>query len=144
MWSNLRQADPSRFQRLAQFDQALRERQQRIAAIAHARGVHEREQAHLDAVARAAARAKQDQHFEQLAEQHIPNWSQIRGEVTAQARKTLQNAGLSQEDIQRFWDGEDAVDAHSSVLQLMLAKAAHVIAHRKSAPTNHGKQICRR
>ena len=73
---------------------------------------------------RATARAKQDQHFEQLAEQHIPNWSQIRGEVTAQARKTLQNAGLSQADIQRFWDGEDAVDAHSSVLQLMMAKAA--------------------
>ena len=59
----LRQADPARFQRLAQFDQALRERQQRIAAIANARGVHEREQAHIDAVARAAARAKQDQAF---------------------------------------------------------------------------------
>jgi hypothetical protein len=86
--------------------------------------VHEREQAQLDALARAAARAKQDQYFEQLATQHIPNWESIRGEVTAQARKTLQNAGLSDSDIQRLWTGDEAVDAHSSVLQLILAKAA--------------------
>ena len=41
-----------------------------------------------------------------------------------QARKTLENAGLSENDIQRFWTGDDAVDAHVSVLQLILAKAA--------------------
>jgi hypothetical protein len=44
--------------------------------------------------------------------------------VRAQARKTLESAGLSQADIQRLWTGDEAVDAHSSVLQLVLAKAA--------------------
>ena len=120
----LRQADPARFQRLAQFDQALRERQQRIAAIANQRAAHEAEQARIEATARAAARAQQDRHFEQLAAQHIPNWQTVRGEVTEQARKTLQNAGLSDSDIKRLWDGDEVVDAHSSVLQLILAKAA--------------------
>ena len=63
-------------------------------------------------------------HFEQLAAQHIPNWERVHGEVRAQARKTLQNAGLSESDIKRLWTGDEAVDAHSSVLQLILAKAA--------------------
>ena len=65
-----------------------------------------------------------DQAFERLAEQHIPNWERVHGEVRAQARKTLQNAGLSENDIKRLWSGDEAVDAHSSVLQLLLAKAA--------------------
>jgi len=121
---DLRQKDFARFQKLALADKMLRERQQKIAAIAHQRGVHEREKAHLNAVSRAAARAKEDKAFEQLATQHIPNWESVRGEVTAQARKTLQNAGLSDSDIQRLWTGDEAVDAHSSVLQLILAKAA--------------------
>jgi hypothetical protein len=120
----LRQADPSRFHRLAQFDQALRDRQQRIAAIAHARGVHEQQQAQIDARARAAARAQQDQAFERLAAQHIPNWERISGEVRVQARKTLQAAGLSDDNMRRLWTGDESIDAHSSVLQLILAKAA--------------------
>ena len=59
-----------------------------------------------------------------LRAQHIPNWERVHGEVRAQARKTLQNAGLSENDIKRLWSGDEAVDAHSSVLQLILAKAA--------------------
>ena len=89
----LRQADPARFQRLAQYDAAVRDRQQRIAAIANQRDVHEREQAQIEATARAAARARRIRHFEQLATQHIPNWESMRGEVTAQARKTLLERG---------------------------------------------------
>jgi hypothetical protein len=121
---NLRQTDPARFQKLANYDQALRERQQRIAALAQQRNVHEQQQAQIAAQERAAQRAKQDQHFERLAAQHIPNWERVHGEVREQARKTLESAGLSQADIQRLWTGDEAVDAHSSVLQLVLAKAA--------------------
>ena len=79
----LRVQDPQRFQKLAMADQMLRERQQKIAALAHQRGVHEREQAQINALARAAARAKQDQAFERLAAQHIPNWERVHGEVRA-------------------------------------------------------------
>ena len=105
--------------------------------------MHEREQAQIDAVARAAARAKQDQAFEQLAAQHIPNWERVHGEVRAQARKTLQNAGLSENEIKRLWTGDEAVDAHSSVLQLVLQKPPSGIWHRKRQDKS-GKQICRR
>ena len=73
------------------------------------------EQAQINAQARAAARAEQDNAFEQLAAQHIPNWERVHGEVRQQARKTLENAGFSQDEIQRFWTGDDAIDAHSSV-----------------------------
>jgi hypothetical protein len=121
---DLRQKDPARHQKLMMADQMLRERQQRIAAIANARDVHEREQARIEATARAAARARQDQAFEQLAAQHIPGWERNHGEVRAQARRTLQTAGLSENDIQRLWTGDESIDAHSSVLQLVLAKAA--------------------
>ena len=130
---NLRQTDPARFQKLANYDQALRERQQRIATLAQQRGVHEQRQAQINAQARAAARAEQDKAFEQLAARHIPNWDRVHGEVRQQARKTLESAGLSQADIQRLWTGDDAVDAHSSVLQLILAKAAPMIARKKRA-----------
>ena len=68
----------------------------------------------------------------------------MRGEVTAQARKTLQNAGLSDSDIKRLWDGDEAVDAHSSVLQLILAKAALYDRAQEKAQTSHDNQICRR
>jgi hypothetical protein len=44
--------------------------------------------------------------------------------VRQQARKTLESAGLSQSQIQRLWTGDESIDAHSSVLQLVLAKAA--------------------
>jgi hypothetical protein len=44
--------------------------------------------------------------------------------VRAQAKRTLQTAGLSENDIQRLWTGDESIDAHSSVLQLVLAKAA--------------------
>jgi hypothetical protein len=53
----LRQKDPARFQRLAQYDTALRQHQQRIAAMAQQRGVHEQQQAQINAQQRAAARA---------------------------------------------------------------------------------------
>jgi hypothetical protein len=121
---NLRVRDPERFQKLAMADQMLRERQARIAFLAQQRAQHEQRQAQIAAQERAAARAKQDQQFEHLAAQHIPNWERVHGEVRAQARKTLESAGLSQADIQRLWTGDEAVDAHSSVLQLVLAKAA--------------------
>ena len=102
----LRQKDPARFQKLAMADQMLRQRQQKIAALAHQRGVHEREQAHLNAVSRAAARAKQDKAFETLAAQHIPNWETVQGEVRQQAVKTLEAAGLSQDEIRHLWSGD--------------------------------------
>jgi hypothetical protein len=121
----LRVQDPQRFQKLAMADQMLRERQQKIAAIAHQRGVHQREQAQIEAQARAAARAQQDQAFEQLAAQHIPNWETVHGEVKQQAVKTLEAAGLSQDEIRHLWTGDhDGIDPHSSALQLILAKAA--------------------
>ena len=44
--------------------------------------------------------------FEQLAAQHIPNWERVHGEVRPQARKTLQSAGLSEDDINTFGRGE--------------------------------------
>ena len=94
MSSNLRQAIPQRFQKLAMADQMLRERQQKIAAIAHQRGVHEREQAQINAVARAAARAKQDQAFEQLAAQHIPNWETVHWRGEAAGSQDVGERGL--------------------------------------------------
>ena len=58
------------------------------------RGVHEREQAHLDAVARAAARAKLDKQFEAnrasaYSELGTGPW---RGEGSRLARRYLQRA----------------------------------------------------
>ena len=42
-----------------------------------------------------------------------------------QAKKTLVNAGLSEAQIHHLWSGDhDGIDVHSSVLQLVLAKAA--------------------
>jgi hypothetical protein len=71
---HLRQNDPARFQRLAQFDQALRERQARIGTLAQQRLQNEQQQAQAAAQQRAAARAAEDAAFERLASQHIPNW----------------------------------------------------------------------
>jgi hypothetical protein len=121
---DLRQKDPARFQKLANYDAALRDRQQRIAAMAQQRGVHEQQQAQVNAQARAAARQAEDAAFEEKAARHIPNWEQVQGEVRTQARKTLQAAGLSENEIHHLWNGHDALDAHSSTLQLILAKAA--------------------
>jgi hypothetical protein len=121
---NLRQTDPARFQKLAMADQMLRERQQRIAALAQHRGQQEQQQEQASRQQRAAARAIQDKAFEMLAAQHIPNWQTSHTEIRSQARKTLENAGLSDGQIQRLWNGDDSIDAHSSVLQLVLAKAA--------------------
>jgi hypothetical protein len=121
---DLRVRDPARHAQLMQADQMLRERQLRIRFIAQQRGVHEQRQAQINSQARARARAKQDEQFEHLAEQHIPNWSSVHGEVRQQAVKTLEAAGLSKDEIRHLWSGDDSIDAHSSVLQLILAKAA--------------------
>jgi hypothetical protein len=121
---DLRVRDPARFQRLAQFDQAMRERQARIGSLAQQREQNERQQAQINAQQRAAARAEQDAAFERLASQHIPNWERNHAEVRAQARATLQNAGMSPEELHHLWNGDHSIDVHSSVLQLVLAKAA--------------------
>jgi hypothetical protein len=120
----LRVQDPARFQKLVQYDAALKDRQQKIAVLTQLRGQQERQQAQINAQARAAARAEQDRAFEQLATQHIPNWESNHGQIRQQARTTLENAGLSQEEIHHLWNGDHSIDAHSSVLQLILAKAA--------------------
>jgi hypothetical protein len=121
---DLRQRDPARFQRLAQFDQAMRQRQSRIVSLAQQREQNERQQAQADAQQRAAARAEEDAAFERLAAQHIPNWQTVSGQVRAQARTTLENAGLSKEQLHYLWNGDHSIDIHSAVLQLMVAKAA--------------------
>jgi hypothetical protein len=92
--------------------------------MAQQRGAHEQQQAQASAQQRAAAREQQDAAFEASAAKHIPNWNRVQGEVRTQARKTLESAGLSQADIHRLWNGHDSIDAHSSVLQTVLAKAA--------------------
>jgi hypothetical protein len=121
----LRQQDPARFQRLAQYDAALRDRQQKIAALTQQRITRDQQQQQAASAERAAARAEQDRAFEQIAAQHIPNWDRVHGEVRAQAKKTLVNAGLSEAQIHHLWSGDhDGIDVHSSVLQLILAKAA--------------------
>jgi hypothetical protein len=121
---DLRQKDPARFQRLAQYDQALRDRQARIATMTRERLARDQQAQQSAAQERAAARAEQDRAFEVLAAQHIPNWDRSHAEVRAQAKKTLVNAGLSEAEIQHLWTGDHTIDAHSSVLQLVLAKAA--------------------
>jgi hypothetical protein len=122
---DLRVRDPARFQRLAQFDQAMRERQVRIAAMTKTRQANEAAQEMRVRAERAAARAEQDKAFEQLVAQHIPNWERSHAEIRAQAKKTLVNAGLSEPEIHHLWNGDhDGIDVHSSVLQLILAKAA--------------------
>jgi hypothetical protein len=121
---DLRARDPARHQRLMQYDAALRDRQARIAALTQQRIARDQQQSQADAQARAAARAEQDAAFERLAAQHIPNWERNHAEVRAQARRTLENAGLSAEEIHHLWNGDHSIDVHSSVLQLMLAKAA--------------------
>ena len=106
MWSNCAKLIPQDFKGWLNSIRLLRERQQRIAALANQSDVHEREQAHIDAVARAAARAQQDKHFEQLAAQHIPNWESVAWRSNRRKlAKTLQNAGLSDSDIKRYVDG---------------------------------------
>ena len=120
----LRVQDPARFQRLAQYDAALKDRQQKIAALSTQRMQREQQQEQAASAERAAARAAEDAAFERLAAQHIPNWERVSGEVRQQARTTLENAGLSREQIHYLWNGDHSIDAHSSVLQLVLAKAA--------------------
>jgi hypothetical protein len=116
--------DPKRFERLVQYDAALRDRQQKIAALSQQRIARDQQQAQAAAQERAAARAEQDAAFERLAAQHIPNWERNHAEVRAQARATLENAGMSSEEIFHLWNGDHSIDAHSSILQLVLAKAA--------------------
>jgi hypothetical protein len=120
----LRQQDPARHARLMQADQALKQSQQRVAAMAQQRSQREQQQAQASAQQRAAARAAEDKAFEASAARHIPNWERVQGEVKAQARKTLEAAGLSQAEIHHLWTGDHSIDAHSSVLQTVLAKAA--------------------
>jgi hypothetical protein len=117
--------DPARFQKLAQYEATKRDRAQKIAALTQQRGAREQQQAQINAQQRAAARAEQDAAFERLAAQHIEGWERNHAEVRAQAKKTLVNAGLSEAQIQHLWSGDhDGIDVHSSVLQLVLAKAA--------------------
>jgi hypothetical protein len=120
----LRVQDPARFQRLAQYDAALKDRQQKIAALSAQRMQREQQQEQAASAERAAARAAEDAAFERLAAQHIPNWERNHAEVRAQARTTLQNAGLSPEQLHYLWNGDHSIDVHSSILQLVLAKAA--------------------
>jgi hypothetical protein len=122
---DLQQKDPARFQRLAQFDHAMRERQARIGSLAQQRIAREQQETQAASAERAAARAAEDEAFERLAAQHIPNWERNHAEVKAQARKTLVSAGMSEAQISHLWNGDhDGIDVHSSVLQLVLAKAA--------------------
>jgi hypothetical protein len=121
---HLRQTDPARHQKLMMADQMVRERQQKIAAVTQQRQGQEAQQARINAQARAAARAEQDRAFEQLASQHIPGWDRNHGQIRQQARTTLEAAGLSQAEIHHLWNSDDTIDAHSSALQLILAKAA--------------------
>jgi hypothetical protein len=120
----LRVQDPARYQRLAQYDAALKDRQQKISALATQRNAREQQAAQQASAERAAARAAEDAAFERLAAQHIPNWERNHAEVRAQARTTLQNAGLSPEQLHYLWNGDHSIDIHSSILQLVLAKAA--------------------
>jgi hypothetical protein len=120
----LRVQDPARYQRLVQYDAALKDRQQKISALTQQRIARDQQEAQVASAERAAARAEQDAAFERLAATHIPDWERNHAEVKAQARKTLENAGLSQEEIHHLWHGNHSIDAHSSVLQLVLAKAA--------------------
>jgi hypothetical protein len=120
----LRQTDPARFQRLAQYDAALRDRQQKISALTQQRIAHDQQQQQQASAERAAARAAEDAAFERLAAQHIPGWERNHAEVRAQARQTLQNAGLSPDELHYLWNGDHSIDVHSSILQLVLAKAA--------------------
>jgi hypothetical protein len=120
----LRISDPARHQKLMMADAMVRERQQKIAAVMQQRQAQEAQRAQINAQARAAARAEQDRAFEQIAAQQIPGWERNHAEVRAQARTTLENAGLSQEEIHHLWNSDDTIDAHSSALQLILAKAA--------------------
>jgi hypothetical protein len=120
----LRVQDPARYQRLVQYDAALKDRQQKISALATQRNAREQQAAQQASAERAAARAAEDAAFERLAAQHIPNWERNHAEVRAQARQTLQNAGLSPEQLHYLWNGDHSIDVHSSILQLVLAKAA--------------------
>jgi hypothetical protein len=121
----LRQKDPARYARLVQADQALRVRQQRIAAMAQQRSQREAQEAQITAQQRAAARAQQDADFERRAERIVgPAWQQNKSEVHAAARKTLEAAGLTPQQISNLWHGNDVVDMHSAVLQEVLLKAS--------------------
>jgi hypothetical protein len=44
--------------------------------------------------------------------------------VRQQAVKTLESAGMSEQEIKHLWTSDDAIDVHSSVAQLLIAKAA--------------------
>ena len=44
--------------------------------------------------------------------------------MRAQARKTLESAGLTPEQLHHLWNGDHSIDVHSSILQLVMAKAA--------------------
>jgi hypothetical protein len=117
---DLRQKAPARFQQLIAADAALKQYQLQLNNFAQQRG--QRSQA--AAQQRANARARQDHAFEEKAARLIPNWEHVGPEVRQQAHRTLQDAGMSPEEIQHLWTGDHSIDAHSSVLQLVLAKAA--------------------
>jgi hypothetical protein len=121
----LRQKDPARFQRLMQADQALQQSGQRVAALAQQRGLREQQQTLEEQQQRAASRAQQDADFERRAERIVgPRWRENASEVHAAARKTLESAGLTPQQISNLWHGNDVVDMHSAVLQEVLLKAS--------------------
>jgi hypothetical protein len=124
--------NPAKFQRFVQLDAAMLDRGRKAIAMEQQRAVQaqqlaaqEAAQQEQRAAERQRMRAEQDQYFERLAAQHINGWERIRGDVKAQARRTLQAAGLSNEEIEHLGSGDhDGIDPHSAVLQLVLAKAA--------------------
>ena len=118
--NDLREKAPARFQQLATADAALKQYQLQLRAMAQQREQRDQQQTRQ----RAAARERQDQAFEEKAARLIPNWEHVGPEVRQQAHRTLQDAGMSQEEIRHLWQGDHTIDAHSSVLQIVLAKAA--------------------
>jgi hypothetical protein len=94
-------------------------RQQKIAAIAHQRGVQAR-QAHLDAVGPLPLVPSRIRLLSDLPNNISIGAGSWRGGELARHYER----GPIGKDIQRLWTGDESIDAHSSVLQLMLAKAA--------------------
>jgi hypothetical protein len=132
---DLRQQAPARFNQLAAADNALRQYQQQISAMAQQRSQRDQEQARASAQQRALARAQQDAEFERRAERIVgaERWQQNHKEVQQAARRTLESAGLSQAEIHHLWTGDATFDMHSAAVQEILLKASMYDAARAKA-----------
>jgi hypothetical protein len=122
--AQLQAQNPARAQALAQADQVVRQRQTALAHLTRTRQAHEAQAQTAVAQQRAAFRAQQDSDFNRRAEKLVPNWEQARPAVQQAAMKTLENAGLTQQQISHLWHGNDSVDVHSAVAQELLLKAS--------------------